>query len=105
MINEPKPHAVGVPDEENPEWTPEDFANAKPFAEVFPQLAEKMRRVRGKQAAPIKELVSLRLSRETLAKFRALGPGWQTKIDETLSAAAKKLPPAPRRAAASRRPR
>ena len=105
MADKPKPHAVGVPDEENPEWTPEDFANARPFAEVFPQLANRMRRARGKQVAPTKELVSLRLSRETLARFRALGPGWQTKIDETLSAAAKKLPPTPRRQVASRRPR
>ncbi|MDE1905449.1 MAG: BrnA antitoxin family protein [Rhodospirillales bacterium] len=81
----------GVPDEENPEITPKEFAQAKPFTEVFPALAEKMRRARGKQVAPTKELVSLRLSRETLAKFRAQGPGWQTRIDEVLFAAAKKL--------------
>ncbi len=81
----------GVPDEENPEWTEEDFANAKPFAEVFPELAEKMRRGRGKQIAPTKELVSLRLNRDALAKFRALGPGWQTRIDEVLVRAAGEL--------------
>ena len=76
---------------DSPEITAEEFAQAKPFSEVFPEMAEKMRRARGKQVAPTKELVSLRLNRDTLAKFRALGPGWQTKIDETLSAAAKKL--------------
>jgi uncharacterized protein (DUF4415 family) len=48
-----------------------------------------LRRGRGKQVAPTKELVSLRLNREVLAKFRALGPGWQTRIDEVLSEAAK----------------
>jgi hypothetical protein len=26
-------------DPDNPEWTAEDFARAKPFAEVFPELA------------------------------------------------------------------
>jgi hypothetical protein len=31
----------GVPDEENPEWTPEEIRTAKPFAEVFPDLAAK----------------------------------------------------------------
>ena len=32
------PPAPGVPDDENPEWTAEDFAAAKPFAAVFPDL-------------------------------------------------------------------
>ncbi len=54
-------------------------------------MAATLRRGRGKQVAPTKELVSLRLSREVLAKFRALGPGWQTRIDEVLSEAAKGL--------------
>jgi uncharacterized protein (DUF4415 family) len=76
---------------DNPEWTADDFGRAKPFAEVFPEMAATLRRGRGKQVAPTKELVSLRLSREVLAKFRALGPGWQTRIDEVLSEAAKGL--------------
>lgn len=33
--------------------------------------------------------VHLRLSPEVLAHFRARGPGWQTRIDETLRKAAK----------------
>lgn len=32
----------GIPDAENPEWTAEDFRNAKPLAEVFPDLALKL---------------------------------------------------------------
>jgi hypothetical protein len=35
-------------DPDNPEWTAEDFKRAKPFAEVFPDLAES-RRARGPQ--------------------------------------------------------
>lgn len=76
---------------DNPEITPDEFAQAKPFSQVFPELAENIRRARGKQVAPTKELVSLRLNREALAKFRALGRGWQTKIDEALTEAAKML--------------
>jgi uncharacterized protein (DUF4415 family) len=42
---------------------------------------------RGPQKAPTKTLVSLRLSQDVLAYFKATGPGWQTRIDETLKSA------------------
>jgi uncharacterized protein (DUF4415 family) len=44
-----------------------------------------VRRGRGPQKAPTKQLVSLRLSQEVLEHFKATGPGWQTRIDETLT--------------------
>jgi uncharacterized protein (DUF4415 family) len=43
---------------DNPEWTAEDFARAKPFAEVFPELAASIRRGRGPNKAPTKKLVA-----------------------------------------------
>jgi uncharacterized protein (DUF4415 family) len=73
---------------DNPEWTKDDFAKAKPFAEVFPDLAKTIRR-RGPNKAPTKKLVSLRLSRDVIDHFRGKGPGWQGKIDEALRKAAK----------------
>lgn len=91
MATKRKKPIYGVPDEENPEWTAEEFAQARPFAQVFPELAASIQRKRGKQAMPTKELVSLRLSREALAKFRALGPGWQTRINEAVVKAAEEL--------------
>jgi uncharacterized protein (DUF4415 family) len=39
---------------DNPEWTAEDFARAKPFAEVFPELAASIRKARGPDKAPAK---------------------------------------------------
>jgi uncharacterized protein (DUF4415 family) len=45
---------------------------------------------RGKQVAPTKKLVSLRLSADVLEHFRATGPGWQTRIDEILKRAVKR---------------
>jgi uncharacterized protein (DUF4415 family) len=36
-----------------------------------------------------KEKVTLRLSPDVLAHYRAQGPGWQTRIDETLRKAAR----------------
>ena len=71
-------------DVERPEWTAEDFAQAKPFAEVFPELAASIRRGRGPNKAPTKKLVSLRLSQQVLDAYKAKGPGWQSRIDEDL---------------------
>jgi uncharacterized protein (DUF4415 family) len=39
--------------------------------------------------ADAKKSVHLRLSPDVLAYFRKTGPGWQTRIDETLRKAAK----------------
>ena len=50
-------------------------------------------RPRGRPPKPAeerKEKVTLRLSPEVLAHFRAQGPGWQSRIDETLKKAARR---------------
>ena len=65
---------------DNPEWTKADFARARPFDEVFPGL----RKGRGPNKAPTKTAVSLRLSAEVIEHFKRGGPGWQSRIDETL---------------------
>ena len=38
-----------------------------------------------------RELVSLRLDKEALAIFKATGPGWQGRINDTLKRSAKRL--------------
>ena len=73
-------------DPDNPEWTAGDFTRAKPLAEAFPGLAESWR-VRGSQKQPTKVAVSLRLTREVVERFKADGPGWQTRMDEALKKA------------------
>jgi uncharacterized protein (DUF4415 family) len=74
-------------DPDNPEWTARDFRRTKPFVKMFPALA-KSRRVRGPQKQPTKVAVSLRLTREVVDRFKAGGPGWQTRMDEALKKAA-----------------
>lgn len=74
---------------DNPEWTAEELANAKPFADVFPELAESIRRTRGKQKAPTKQQVTLRLDRGVVEAFKATGRGWQTRMEKALKAAIK----------------
>lgn len=65
---------------DNPEWTKDDFVRAKTFDEVFPT----MRKGRGPNRAPTKQQVTLRLSPDVVDYFKAEGPGWQSRIDETL---------------------
>ena len=72
---------------DNPEWTQEEFDRAKPFAEVFPELAESIRRTRGKQKAPTKQQVTLRIERGIVDAFKATGPGWQSRMEKVLKAA------------------
>lgn len=75
---------------DSPEMTPEQIASARPFAEVFPELAASIRRGRGPGRAPAKVPVSIRLSPEVVAYFKAQGPGWQSRIDEALRKVANK---------------
>jgi uncharacterized protein (DUF4415 family) len=74
-------------DPDNPEWTAHDFRRAKPFAKAFPSLA-KSRHGPGSQRKPTKVAVSLRLTREVVERFKADGPGWQSRMDAALKKAA-----------------
>ena len=79
------------PDAENPEWTAEDFRRARPLSE-FPEIVEAILRYRGqrgKQKAPTKELISLRVDRDVVEAYRATGRGWQTRANEALRSYAK----------------
>jgi uncharacterized protein (DUF4415 family)/uncharacterized DUF497 family protein len=85
----------GTPyDGDNPEWTEERLARARPASELpteilafFPKTLVK---VRGAQKAPTKIPVSLRLSREVVDHYKATGEGWQTRIDDALRDLIKK---------------
>ena len=75
---------------DSPELTRADFAKARPFSEVFPDLSASIRKGRGPNKAPTKKLVSLRLSPEVLDHFKSTGEGWQSRIDDTLRKAVKR---------------
>lgn len=74
----------------NPEWTAAMIAEARPAKDVLPRIfgartAAAMLKPRGrpKSSAP-KVAISLRLPPETLARWKATGPGWQTRMAEVL---------------------
>ena len=76
-------------DPDNPELTDEQIAALRPLREVFPDLHEAIKRSRGrpKIEAP-KEPVTLRLSPETIARFKAIGgDDWRAQMVETLEKA------------------
>jgi len=60
----------------NPELTVEDIAKAKPLAATI--------RRRGAQKAPTKVSTTVRLNQDVLARLRPNGPGWQTRMNDTL---------------------
>lgn len=66
------------------ELTAEDLRGFKPAAEVLPAALFKKLGGRGPQKAPTKERISIRVSGDVLASFRATGDGWQTRIDAAL---------------------
>jgi uncharacterized protein (DUF4415 family) len=76
--------AAAESDPDNPPLTEEDFARARPADEVIPEFMKEWRRTRGKQKAPTKQLVSLRLDRDVLDHFKRSGPGWQSRINAAL---------------------
>lgn len=89
-ISEAKVQAMIASDPDAPEATDAQLAQAKPFAEAFPALAERMRKnVGGRpKAENPKVAVSLRLDPEVVSCFKAEGPGWQTRMNEALRQAA-----------------
>lgn len=77
-------------DPDNPEWTDEMFARAVRVDDMPPQLqaailaAFPRTKLRGKQKAPTKAQVTLRLDRDIVDHFRATGEGWQSRINAAL---------------------
>lgn len=66
------------------ELTAEDLALFRPAADVLPSSLLAKLKVRGRQKAPTKERITIRLSSEVVQRFRATGDGWQTRVDAAL---------------------
>ncbi|WP_407522386.1 BrnA antitoxin family protein [Methylobacterium oryzisoli] len=80
-------------DPDNPEITAEQFARMRPAAEVLPpDLYAALTRRRGRPKAEVTKVpVTIRLDRDVVEAFKATGEGWQTRVNETLKRAAKRL--------------
>lgn len=75
MSKKPKPSLV---DDDNPEWTVQDAAAAKRFVELPAALQTKLR---GRpKSAQVKARLTVRVEPQALERWRASGPGWQTRL-------------------------
>jgi uncharacterized protein (DUF4415 family) len=77
--------------------TRDDIQKFRPASEVLPKnllkvLPKRKPGQRGKQKAPKKELVTVRLNADILEYFRSLGPGWQTRMNMALKEWVKEHP-------------
>jgi uncharacterized protein (DUF4415 family) len=88
------------PDDDNPEWTKEDFARARPATEALPEFIgekatqELIRRSRGRPPKADKKVnQTLRLDADVVEAYRQEGRGWQARVNEILR---KNMPRRPR---------
>ena len=73
-------------DPDNPELTADQMAELRPFKEVLPELYASIKRSRGRPrvAAP-KEAVTLRLSSQTIERYKAEGgENWRALMTQRL---------------------
>ena len=72
------------PEGEVRELDADDLALFRPAEAVLPASLRTKLGVRGPQKAPTKERITIRLSADVVARFRATGTGWQTRMDAAL---------------------
>jgi len=87
MTGRKKPKAVSKADWDAvavPALTEAQLRGLKPAADVLPGLVAAYRKGRGKQKAPTKQQVTLRLDRDVVEHFKRGGAGWQTRINSAL---------------------
>lgn len=66
------------------EWTEEDFAQARPVAEVVPELVAYSLHRRNAGVKPPEVQVTMRLDRDVVDGLRAIGPDWQAQANQAL---------------------
>lgn len=68
-----------------PPLTEEQLAGMRPARQVFSDIDDFPKpRHRGPQKAPTKLQATVRFDRDVIEYFRGTGPGWQTRMNETL---------------------
>ncbi|MBI2253452.1 MAG: BrnA antitoxin family protein [Proteobacteria bacterium] len=73
-------------DVDSPEWTADDFARARPAAEIVPGVVTLAKKARGRPHAEVTKMpVTIRLDPDVVAAFKKDGAGWQTRIGEVLA--------------------
>ncbi len=77
-------------DKDNPEWTDEDFARAKPFREVFPEQHAAWKKRGRPPATTPKVHIGFRLAADVVDGIRATGRGYNARVEKVLREALAK---------------
>jgi uncharacterized protein (DUF4415 family) len=72
--------------------SPAMLARARRREQLPKEIQALLPRRRGPQRAPVKVPVTIRLSSDVVDALRSTGTGWQTRADEILRQAVKRLP-------------
>jgi uncharacterized protein (DUF4415 family) len=81
---------------ENPQWTKATFTKAEPASAILPEVfgalaARRLLKPRGRpKSGAARTSISIPLPPDTLARCKATGPGWQTRMAEALDRAIRK---------------
>lgn len=71
--------------DDSPELTDADFARARPFAELFPEQAEKLRAMGGRpRLVRPKVHVGFRLDADVVDGIKATGRGYNARVERVL---------------------
>lgn len=79
--------AAAASDPDSLPLTDAQLKELRPATEVAPDLVRRARGQRGPGRRPVKVQVALRLEPDVVAKWRATGDGWQTRMGEVLKRA------------------
>ncbi len=75
----PNPELI---DDDNPEWTEEDFKNTVPFSALPESLQATLRGLKIEKTTKISTTVCF--DKDVIDAFRMTGKGWQTRMNEAL---------------------
>ncbi|MEO8756331.1 MAG: BrnA antitoxin family protein [Devosia sp.] len=78
-------------DDDAPILTKDEIKELRPAREMFEELGIPMPVLRGRPKTETpKQSVTMRLDADVLARYKATGPGWQTRMGEVLAKGAPK---------------
>jgi uncharacterized protein (DUF4415 family) len=87
MAKKPDPFMI---DEDNPEWTAKETAEAKPFSEAFP-VAYASWKKRGRPPVETPKVhIGFRLAADVVDRIRATGRGYNARVEKVLREALTK---------------
>jgi uncharacterized protein (DUF4415 family) len=78
--------------DENPEWTEEDFARARPLKEAFPEFYEAWKKSKGDRprVEQPKVHIGFQLAADVVNAVRASGPDYDARVERVLREALEK---------------